>query len=54
MASVCRVVELLRSRPCSTATEDDLSMAISSANLGKMVAIREEEDFGSCKVGALT
>lgn len=54
MVSVCRVVESLRSSLCSTAAEDDLSMAISSARLGKMVAMRGLEALGSCKVEALT
>lgn len=47
-------MESLRSSLCSTATEDDLSIAISSANFGKMVAIRGLEELEVCRVGALT
>lgn len=53
MASVWRSVQACRSKPCSTATVEDLSIAINSASLGKMVAIKGLDELGVCKVGLL-
>lgn len=46
-------MQACRFKPCSTATVEDLSIAISSASLGKMVAIKGLDKLGVCKVGLL-
>lgn len=53
MASVWRSVQASRSKPCSTAVVDDLSIAMSSANLGNIVATRGLDKLGVCRVGLL-